>query len=65
MSKYISDELLAEIKAVQMSAETNMFDYKAVFEIAMREGYDLLADFIFSDTNGYSAFILTGKREGE
>jgi hypothetical protein len=60
---YISDELLAEIVAVQKSAETNMFDVKAVFEIAVRDGHDLLADFIFTDTKRYSAFILTGERE--
>ncbi|MDR1409132.1 MAG: DUF5049 domain-containing protein [Oscillospiraceae bacterium] len=54
--------MLAEIKAVQISAETNMFDVKTVFEIAVREGYYLLVDFVFTDTKRYSTFILTGNR---
>lgn len=60
---YIGDELLSQIKAVQMSGRTNMFDAKAVLEIAMEQGYDLLADFITSDRKRYSTFILTGNRD--
>lgn len=60
---YIGDELLTQIKAVQMSGRTNMFDTKAVFEIAAEEGYTLLMDFITSDKKGYSTFILTGNRD--
>jgi hypothetical protein len=49
-----------QILAVRDSGETNMLDVKAVFEIAVREGYGELADFIFMDTAAYSRFILTG-----
>ncbi|MFV0485397.1 MAG: DUF5049 domain-containing protein [Candidatus Saccharimonadales bacterium] len=52
-----------QILAVRDTGETNMFDVKAVFEIALREDYYELADFIFMDTNAYSRFIMTGEAE--
>jgi hypothetical protein len=52
-----------QILAVRNSGETNMFDVKAVFSIAVREGYDELADFIFMDTAAYNRFILTGEAD--
>ena len=59
---YIDDTVFEQIMAIRKSGETNMFDSKAVFQIAIREGYDELADFIFSHTPHYSNFILTGQR---
>jgi hypothetical protein len=54
-----------QILAVRDTGETNMFDVKAVFEIALREDYYELADFIFMDTHAYSRFIMTGETEEE
>jgi len=41
----------------------NMFDIQAVFELALEQNFDDLADYIFSATDRYSAFILTGERD--
>lgn len=41
----------------------NMLDAKAVFELAIRLDFDELADFIFTDTKRYSAFIISGNRD--
>jgi len=54
--------VIEQILAVRATGRTNMFDVKAVFEIAVEMGFDELADFIFTDTRAYSGFILTGKR---
>jgi len=59
----MNDTVYAQIMEVRSSGESNMFDVKAVFEIAVREGYSELADFIFTDTKGYTEFILHGNRE--
>jgi hypothetical protein len=61
----MNETVKEQILAVCATGETNMFDVKAVFEIALREGYDELADFIFMDTHTYSRFILTGETEPE
>jgi len=45
---------------VAATARTNMFDKKAAFEIALELGCNAFADFIFTRTNEYGAFILTG-----
>jgi len=58
----MTDTIHEQIMAIRESGETNMFDVKAIFEIAVREGYDELADFIFMDTPSYCHFILTGER---
>jgi hypothetical protein len=54
-----------QIVAIRDSGETNMFDIRAVFEIALREDYYELADFIFMNTSAYSRFILTGEEDGK
>jgi hypothetical protein len=60
--KLTTAELLKEqTRAVAATGRTNMFDAKAVFNIAMELGYDLLCDFIFMDTRTYSTLILTGE----
>ncbi len=58
----ISDIVFNQIMDIRNSGEVNMLDVKAVFEIAVRKGYDELADFIFTDTAGYSTFIISGQR---
>ncbi len=60
---YVGDELLDQIKAVQISGRTNMFDTEAVFEIALEQGYGILANFIANDKKRYATFILTGNRD--
>ena len=60
----MTDEVFDEIMALRKLPNCpNMFDVKAVFELALEMGFDELADFIFTDTSRYSAFILTGERE--
>ncbi|MCL1964932.1 MAG: DUF4314 domain-containing protein [Firmicutes bacterium] len=56
----IPPEAVASVKEIAQSGETNMLDAKAVFQIAVRDGHDALADFVFSHTPQYSAFILSG-----
>ncbi|MCL2798402.1 MAG: DUF5049 domain-containing protein [Firmicutes bacterium] len=55
------DEVREQILAVRATGKTNMFDVKAVFELAMQMDFYELADFIFMDTKAYSHFILTGE----
>ena len=50
-----------QCRKVAASGRTNMFDTKAVFEISIEMGFTELADFIFKNTKGYSALILTGE----
>ena len=57
MTEIIREQILA----VRATGKTNMFDIKAVFELAVQMDFAELADFIFMDTKAYSHFILTGK----
>jgi len=41
----------------------SMFDIRAVFELALEQDFNELADYIFSSTEAYSTFILTGQRD--
>ena len=50
-----------QARAVAKTGRTNMFDIKAVFEIALEMEFDELADFIYMDTKRYSNLILTGE----
>ena len=52
-----------QARKIAKTGRSNMFDAKAVFEIAMEMGFAELADFIFTDTKGYSTLILTGELE--
>ena len=52
-----------QCRKVAATGRTNMFDAKAVFEIAVEMGFNELADFIFMDTKRYSNLILTGELE--
>jgi hypothetical protein len=59
----ITDTIFDQIMQIrQLPNCPNMFDVKAVFELAMKHGFYELADFIFTDTKAYSSFILTGER---
>ena len=58
----MTDKVREQILAVRDTGATNMFDVKAVFELAMQMGFHELADFIFMDTKAYGHFILTGER---
>lgn len=55
------DVVKEQILAIRATGQTNMFDVKAVFELAMQMDFPELADFIFMDTKAYSHFILTGE----
>jgi len=57
----MNDIIKEQILAIRATGLTNMFDAKAVFEIAVQRDYHELADFIFMDTKAYSHFILTGE----
>lgn len=50
-----------QCRKVAATGRTNMFDTKAVFEIAIERGFTELADFIFMNTKRYSTLILTGE----
>ena len=54
-----------QCRKVAATGRTNMFDAKAVFEIAVEMGLYELADFIFMDTKKYSILILTGELADE
>ena len=57
------DTVIEQILVIRDSGETNMFDAKKVFELALNKDFDELADFIFMNTSAYSRFILSGDRE--
>lgn len=50
-----------QCRKVAATGRTNMFDAKAVFEIATEMNFSELADFIFMNTKAYSKLILTGE----
>ena len=61
-TEFWRDTIIEQILEIRDSGLTNMFDAKAVFELAMERDFYALADFIFMNTPGYSKFILTGER---
>lgn len=61
VSPPMPDVVKEQILAIRATGQTNMFDVKAVFELAMQMEFPELADFIFMDTKAYSHFILTGE----
>jgi len=63
VAPYINDTVFEQIMDIRKDPDCpNMFDSKAVFQLAIAKGYDELADFIFTYTPHYSRFILTGQR---
>jgi len=61
----MTDKVREQILAIRATGATNMFDTRAVFELAVQMGYNELADFIFMDTRAYSRFILTGEMKDD
>jgi len=59
MDKKIKEQILV----IRDSGETNMFDVRKVQEIALREGYDELLDYLADNTGAYARFILTGEEK--
>ena len=62
-TEFWRDTVIEQILEIRDSGLTNMFDAKAVFELALEKDFYALADFVFMNTPGYSKFILTGDRE--
>jgi hypothetical protein len=54
-----------QCRAVGLTGRTNLFDCKAVFDIAMEMQFIELADFMFMNTPAYSRLILTGELSEE
>ena len=61
-TEFWRDTVIEQILAIRDSGRTNMFDAKAVFELALEQDFYALADFVFMNTPGYSKFILTSDR---
>lgn len=59
MDKKIKEQILA----IRDTGETNMFDVQKVQEIALREGYDELLDYLGDNIGAYCRFILTGEEK--
>ena len=59
----MNSKVLEQILAIRATGETNMFDVPKVREIAMRNEYFELLDYLAADTAGYSRFILTGEED--
>ena len=55
--------VIQQISSIKETGETNMFDTNKVMEIALREGFYELADYLWEHTKEYSRFILTGKED--
>jgi hypothetical protein len=56
-----AEQIKEQAKKVAATGKTNMFDRNAVFELSVSMECYALADFIFSHTNDYGAFILSGE----
>ena len=52
-----------QILAVRDTGKTNMLDVNMVAQIAMREGFYELADYLLDHRSEYSRFILSGKED--
>jgi len=60
----MTDKVYEEIMALRKLPNCpNMFDIHAVFELALKQNFDDLADYIFEYTDKYSSFILSGERD--
>lgn len=59
----MNNKIKEQILAIRDTGETNMFDVRKVQEIAQREGYDELLDYLADNTGAYSRFILTGEEK--
>ena len=59
MEPIVKDQILA----VRDTGETNMFDVNTVAQIALREGFYELVDYLLEHKREYSSFILTGQED--
>jgi hypothetical protein len=57
----MTEEIVNQILAIRDTGETNMFDIPVVIEIAMRDGYYEVIDYLADHKDGYVRFILTGE----
>jgi hypothetical protein len=57
MDKKVKEQILA----IRDTGETNMFDVRKVQEIALRERYFELLDYLIDNIDAYAQFILTGE----
>jgi hypothetical protein len=58
-----SEVIKEQCREVAATGRTNMFDARAVLDIAFEMGFGELADFIATDKKGYGTLILTGELE--
>jgi hypothetical protein len=59
----ITDTVFEQIMELRKLPDCpNLFDTKAVFELAIKHDFYELADLVFCVTRAYSTFILTGER---
>jgi hypothetical protein len=59
----ITDTVFEQIMELRKLPDCpNLFETKAVFELAIKHNFYELADLVFCDTRAYSTFILTGER---
>lgn len=57
----MSEEIRDQILAIRDTGETNMFDILVVIDIAKRDGYYELIDYLSEHRDDYVRFILTGE----
>jgi hypothetical protein len=58
----ITDTPFGQLLSIRAEGKVNMFDVKAVFELALKKDYIELCDVLFLMTNLYTHCILTGER---
>lgn len=59
----MDNKIKEQILSIRATGETNMFDVPKVREIALREKYFELLDYLADSTGTYARFILTGEEE--
>lgn len=57
----MTEEIKEQILAIRNIGETNMFDIPVVIDIAERDGYYELIDYLSEHRDDYVRFILTGE----
>ncbi|QHQ63448.1 DUF5049 domain-containing protein [Anaerocolumna sedimenticola] len=57
----MTEEIRDQILAIRDTGETNMFNIPVVIDIAERDGYYELIDYLSDHRDDYVRFILTGE----
>jgi hypothetical protein len=57
----MTEEIINQILAIRNTGETNMFDIPVVIDIAERDGYYELIDYLSEHRDDYVRFILKGE----